>query len=193
MFRAIAIFWVLWAVGLAQGSEQKPAPGLDDGVLLDIDGSLLRGEPASPRLSKPIGTGDFSICVQVETLDLQDAILFSHYNWGAGWYMTMAANGAVKFEARMNRAHFAAPEGSLKGHAKHFILVSVKRNASKPESSMWIDGVQVATGAIPPVEEIPINFLCEMGKVKSLHVRLYDRALIRREILELSGKRAHGP
>ena len=171
------------SVAHAQIREEKPGPGLEEGVLLDVSGGTL----ASTRMLKePVGDKDFSIVLDVTTQNLTDAVLYTDGDWGIGWGLQLKADGAVEFSGRATTS-IKTPPRVVKSNARACIVASIRRNARQPESGIWVNGIESASGAVAPIAAGGIfAWQCESGKVASINIRVYNRALTRPEILELT-------
>ncbi|MEQ1752151.1 MAG: LamG-like jellyroll fold domain-containing protein [Prosthecobacter sp.] len=77
----------------------------------------------------------------------------------------------------------------------HHIAVSVKRDARQSLTGVWVDGVEVITGLLPPgpitVKKSSVVAGDEKLRGVVADVRLYDRALSRPEIIALSQQLPH--
>jgi hypothetical protein len=175
---------IMGARGQAQIHEQAPPPGLDKGIMLTADASTL----GSAKVAGDVGTEDFSIVLNAGIGVLEDAVLFRN----EGWLLQLRHDGSLSFSATESAGaqptSVTTRPGALPAQALANIVVSVKRDARQPYTGIWVNGIEVASGVMPPVRCSAANspVQCDADKLKSLSLRIYDRALIRTEVVDLA-------
>jgi len=133
-----------------------------------------------------------SFLLMADSSQVIDAVTLLH---GESWSLDFVDNKDVRFRLR-------APSGSplelrvpvLKNLPSepelHHIALSVKRDPRQSLTGLWIDGVEVITGVLPPgpITMKKGSVIAGDEKLRGVvaDVRLYDRALSRPEIIALS-------
>lgn len=184
------------SAAIAQIREEKPGPGLDEGILAHFDRDGKHN--VRPAAGQMIGTGDFSIVCHLvpprnfpvcssrfpiaEGLDGVPSQVLT----GPRWLLLVGPDGALTFTARTKPGADAitTPKAVVQASIAHEIIISVHRDARQPLSGIWVDGVEVASGIVPPIDLKATLPTDTFGNTKSLTV--YNRALTRPEILELT-------
>ena len=188
------------SAGLAQIHEEKPMPGLEEGILVHFEKD---GKGAIPAAGNAIGTGDFSVACHLALP--QGPQLFEgtigiatgseevarHDHKGAAWKLLLGSDGALSFvawpEAGAETLKIDTPKGAVIWGRSHDIVVSVHRDARQPLSGIWVDGIEIASGTFAPVDlraSLPGGAWDLSEWIKS--VTVYNRALSRPEILDLA-------
>jgi hypothetical protein len=104
-----------------------------------------------------------------------------------GWRLFVTADGALRFEGRVKDKPapitVATPAGVVAPGSMHHVAVNILRDPTKPNAGIWLDGVELTSGVVPPVNLSAPSPLT-VG-VAAKHVRLYHRDLTRAEVLAL--------
>ncbi len=114
---------------------------------------------------------------------------------GEAWSLDLVGNKDLRFRIRTPGGaplELTAPMlANLPSKPElHHIAVNVKRDARQSLTGVWVDGVEVITGALPPgpitMKKSSVSAGDEKLRGVVANVRLYDRALSRPEIIALS-------
>ena len=217
------------SAAIAQIREEKPGPGLDEGVLFDKRSALtdlkVHFAPGLDRSPDPfdssakppaeltpedllpksddrplVGAGDFSIVCHFlwkpgpgglnggVGLGCAMDIVGQKY---ASWMMMLNTDRRIYFDvSAAGHAPFKmrTPPLELSTSGENQIIVSAHRDAKQPGCSIWLNGVEVVSDALPPVDlgrAVPKD-LVHARTPHATHLRVYNRALTRPEILELT-------
>jgi hypothetical protein len=181
------------SVAHAQIHEEKPGPGLEEGILAHYEKDAKHNVPAAA--GQRIGTGDFSVVcsfVWKGGPPMFDGFgpLSGASNEGGGWKLMLGSSGILGFSAYgagKNPGHsIDSPALDLRLDQENLVVISAHRDARQPGCGLWVNGVEVASGILPPVDlgdGIPKALSTAL---ETTSLTLYNRALTRPEILELT-------
>lgn len=188
------------ALTQAQIHEEKPAPGLDKGVLMHLEKSSNHNK--IDAAGKTIGAGDFSVVcrlalpAEIPALPAAVGILtgsdeVASHDRKTGWKLFVGPDHSLSLFAQTKEGSSSVKIDTLKDAVRpgkdHDIVISVHRDARQPLSGIWVDGIELASGTFAPLDlraSLPGGDWDLSGWAKS--VTVYDRALTRPEIVELT-------
>lgn len=180
--------------------EEKPAPGLDQGVLIRYEKDSAA--PAAINTNKRIGIGDFSVVCQI-TLPKEVSKISAPVTLVSGadgvsssapqaeWKLLLNPDRSLSFTAQAKESDASVNISSLKdalvAGKTHDVIVSVHRDARQPQSGIWVDGIELVSGTFGLLD---LQASLPRGEWNASHlvnsVALYDRALTRPEIVDLT-------
>lgn len=170
----------------AQIHEETPVD-LSKGMVFRADsaapGATL-GEAAQTRVVQQ----SFAASAVVNFSDpLADTALLGQGDVTQGWSLRVTPDGALRFEARTkgkaDPITVATPDGVIAPGTTHHVAINILRDATKPNAGIWVDGVELTSGVVPPANlSAPQPF---SAGIAAKHVRLYHRDLTRAEVLAL--------
>jgi hypothetical protein len=181
--------------------EGKPTPGLEEGILFWSGSDPVPNRPRHPEMyhamlpTDEIGTGDFSlsmvIAMALDPAPTNGQQIASKHSGKAGWKLMETSEGALKFMVesgdKVGPYIMETPPRIVAGKKNVHIVVSVRRDARQPYSGIWVDGIEVVSGMMPPVSLSTPGTAVTNGDVfVPVDLRIYNRALTRPEILELT-------
>ncbi|HSI65373.1 MAG TPA: hypothetical protein VLE43_19765 [Candidatus Saccharimonadia bacterium] len=185
----LAVLTLLTAAGplVAQVHEADEPADLTKGLALKAD-TAKSNVPLAEAVQTQVGAKDFAFSFTVLTpLPTRDAILASQGDDSQGWRLLLTAERALRFEARTkgkpDPITVATPPGIAAPGHRHHIALNILRDAAKPNAGIWLDGIELASGIMPPVD---LNATQPLSStVEASHVRVYQRSLSRPEMLAL--------
>ena len=198
-FRASALaLLIACSTARAQIHEEATLPGLEAGIVFWSGSDPVQNGTRHPELFHPIspadeaGTGDFSLSLfaAVGSASANEEQIVAKHNGKSGWKLVETSEGALKFiaDSGLNGDAYLmeTPPRVVAGRKNPHIVVSIHRDARQPYSGIWVDGVEVASGMMPPISlSTPgTEVLCGNAFVP-VDLRIYNRALTRPEILDL--------
>ena len=180
----------------AQVHEAEPPLDLDRGLVLEQDMKHgVAGFSAPAWLKTNVGQNTFAISLFTTFGGpLQETTIVSQWHEAQGWRLVVTADGAVKFEGRTESKKdpilVSTAPGVIAPDTQHHLVLNVLRDATKPNAGIWVDGVELASGVVPPVDLNPLQRFLKEPQLLAMHVstthfRLYHRDLTRSEILAL--------
>jgi hypothetical protein len=127
-----------------------------------------------------------SALVEIPT-PASDLALLGQGDAKQGWRLFATADGALRFEGRTkdkaDPITVATPAAVVAPGSIHHVAVNILRDPTKPNAGIWLDGVELTSGVVPPVNLSAASPFT--AGVTAKHVRLYHRDLTRAEILAL--------
>ncbi len=175
----------------------EPSASIGKGVLASWNGTRDLAEGGELPLPMPasVALSDFALSFILEldagkTGDISIPFL-SLTDPDSREVLTVQAAPSGRIIARLGQARLDAQPPQLGPVGKpHHIVISIRRDTSQALSSLWIDGVERSSVVIAPGQvQLGKAFIAEAGGRlggKISDVRLYDRALARPEITELT-------
>lgn len=157
-----------------------------------------RPPPPEPALAPKaaLALGDFTLACIMEWKDLgEDQVIVEAGEKGSSCRLLLTKDRCARFELKTDSGATTILSGPVlpQEHWRLTVVVSVKRDPRQAVSGIWINGVEVASAAVPPGA---LHFLApvprqdEGGSEKGTVVRVmdvYDHALDRSEILDWHG------
>lgn len=170
----------------AQIHEGEAPVDLAKGLLLKAEAASAEATLAPAAETQP-GQKSFAAALLVEFADpLKDTVLASQSGEKQGWRFLVTAAGALRFEARTTDKPDAitvtTQPGVIAPGSRHHLALNILREAGKPNAGLWVDGIEVASGVMPPVNLATSEPLRIAG---AKQVRLYHRELSRPEVIAL--------
>lgn len=149
---------------------------------------LTRGLVSPTATAAPLGQKSFAVALLAEfPAQPAGAVIASQGDAAQGWQLLVTADGALRFEARTKSKPDAitvtTPDGVVAPGSKHHLVINILRDAAKPNAGIWVDGVELASGVVQPVDLSTPQPLTT--GITADHVRLYHRELSRPEVLAL--------
>lgn len=199
-FRSWLLLGCLSGALQAQVVRDEASPDLEAGLVARLDTTFRKHDDGdvtksqARRLVVPAAEWrDFSVSLHFFSDSAQHADPVSLLR-GSGWSLTITNQKEVRLEIEspagtplvltapllLNRP--SVPE-------QHHLAFSVRRDPRQALTGLWVDGVELAAGALPPGRlAVPADGLVagdDSLRGALFEVRVYDRALSRPEILEL--------
>lgn len=180
----------------AQIHEAEPPVDLKRGLVLSQDMKHgVEGFSAPTALKSNVGQGTFAISLFMSfPVELKEAAIASQWHDEQGWRFLVTADGALRFEGRTAGRKepilVSTAPGVIAPETQHHLVINVLRDATKPNAGIWVDGIECASGVVPPVGLNPLQQFLKEPELLSMHLsssylRLYHRELSRPEILAL--------
>ena len=189
----------------AQIREEKPTPGIDEGMILHQPDRLPHSDlmisrhELSGSENSDVGSHDFTVCFWVPARDGSLAIgSLEKRAGGKGWSLLTGDGVTLRLDAPGTgsgitmKTPFVTSKGALGKAADNFhhVAVVIRREARQPLSGIWVDGAERTSVAVPPVDfscpGTSVVFSDYHGDARFKDLRIYNRALTRPEILELT-------
>lgn len=180
----------------AQIHEAELPMDLKRGLVLSQDMKRgVEGFSAPTALKSNVGQGTFSISLFMSfPQELKETVIVSQWHDEQGWRFLLTADGALRFEGRTAGRKepilVSTGPGVITPETQHHLVLNVLRDATKPNAGIWVDGIEHASGVVPPVGLNPLQQFLKEPELLSMHIscsylRLYHRELSRTEILAL--------
>ena len=171
----------------AQVSEKEEPTDLGRGLALKED-AAKPDAPLAEAAKTQVGSKDFSLAMTVPMPDpLHETVLAAQIDDTQGWRLLVTADGALRVEARVKGKAdpfaVATPPGAVAASSTHHLAVNIVRDAAKPNAGIWLDGVELASGIVPPADLTTTQPLSVANGAQKIH--LYQRSLTRPELLAL--------
>jgi len=137
---------------------------------------------------EPLSLGNFSIAAEYADPGTADERKWiSHESKSASWSLRSGAAGELIFSMSLHGGSAVIMQTPPQTNPARKVVVNIKRDSRQALSGLWIDGVEMASVAIPP-GSMPFDAaVVKLNKnIRSLSI--YDRALTRPEIIGLSSR-----
>ncbi len=197
MFLRLLLGIHLMLHGSAMAQVVSSSSDLEKGLVAKWDGvmSLDAGKPLNlPNPTQPTSLEDFAVsfAFRVEASDVEQSnpiLTFGNEAQQPLLTWQLVAGGmSVAIEGR-GLAH-SVPLGALVGGRWQHVALNVKRDPRQALSGIWLNGIEVNSWREPSAPLMLSKALFIMGRPglggQIANLRLYNRALTRPEILELS-------
>jgi hypothetical protein len=171
----------------AQVSEKEEPTDLSRGLALKAD-TAKPGAALAEAAKTQVGSKDFSLAMTVPMPEpLRETVLAAQIDDTQGWRLLVTADGALRIEARVKGKAdpfaVATSPGAVAAGSAHHVAVNIVRDAAKPNAGLWLDGIELASGIMPPSDLTASQPLSVANGAR--HIHLYQRSLSRPEMLAL--------
>jgi len=170
----------------AQIYENEPAADLVTKLALKLD-KADPSAPLAPATQSGVAQSSFAFALFANFASpLAETVVAGQSDPSQGWRLLVRPDGALCFEARTKAKAEPYKVSTLPGviapGSQHHIVLNILRDASKPNAGIVVDGVELASGVVPPAE---LSTTEPLRTVAATAVRLYHRSLTRPEVLAL--------
>lgn len=163
---------------------------------LDLRRGLVLGPDTNQaQLKSNVGQGTFAISLSVVLKSpLPETSIISQWQETQGWRFLVTPDGALKFEGRTEAKKdpitVSTAPGAITPDKPHHLVLNILRDATKPNAGIWVDGVELASGVVPPVDLTPLPRLSADPQLLTIHpsaghFRFYLREVTRPEVLAM--------
>jgi hypothetical protein len=172
---------------VAQVEEIEEPVDLTRALALKADTVKSDGSLADAAQTQ-VGAKDFALSLTLSLAEpLRETILAAQGDDTQGWRFLITGDGTLRFEARTKAKSdpftvTTAPGTATPGATHHF-AINILRDAAKPNAGIWLDGVELASGIVPPSDLASSKPLSVANGAQKIH--LYQRSLSRPELLAL--------
>lgn len=148
-------------------------------------------EPQAPKAAVPLGDFTLACAVRWKAGAEDQVIVNASEEPASSCRLVLTGDRRVKFEMKTAAGKTEILSGQIlpEEYWNLHVVVSVKRDPRQAVSGIWVDGVEVASAAVPPGvlhlrNPMPPRSPKDTDEILIRRVDLYDRALTRGEIID---------